>query len=850
MPNHYGENQIDQNKKQWSESVYKFTQPVRYFKNNDPYHWEIDNIPIKQLEENILWLKDQFVSDTELSGIERKDFAELRPLATGSSRTVRVQKGRFTARINDAYNKGFQTLIKTANATVDPGGPLERGYKFDLPTEVLKQIAGDVVGEALYFNGLYEHLQHHDVNSNVANLSWLATTLTSINSIPKNRLAVWRQGDTMATGVERLNELAVSFTRRWGGAIRTAVVNVNEDLEIAIPPFSTNDYSNKTGFQPAVRADLLFIYSHPIDAETTTIAKPDGDNPTVISAPRLGLLKGAGVISLKGYGNFDNYESNDEDDGGFFDGVTFTSNLSNENGFFRSDEPISDEDFYQTISPLADLVSSESDLTETSVNFPSPDDVMNLTPLFQEGLENSFALVGQSILPIAYVITQKGKTTITSDDIIDIRPFLRTTELSYNERSGVAAANPPLSFANPAVGKTELDKVVTRAVTKLKTYVDTTIGDLATGTGDGGGTVIGNPSYVLTRGTIFGGTNFGVEGSLLEFGSSVNDSTVDLATDAGCLSYLQRYYPGLQEIPKLPGWDLATWTLENNGAGLGELRNDRIDASVRIGDTKSFYVNSAASEAVRSQLTDLVKRIDNNRFGTFIAGINSAYNNNNDSFDTCYFIKKKLKVALPDEALDYDVQCNFRNCVGQSTHSHRLEQNVMGSQRFGSLYNGITVEKGPIQAGEAEFTIFVAIAPPQGAYVNYPEIDTNSSTQSSTKVHEDMTINSDDFQNVNFFAPMCDRSSDAQRRRDIFSSFRVLWSGLHDESYLSTAYNNLNQINPQNPNGNYTNYTVKTLPASLVTYPTVDFTVVAYNNTFGTNYISDIETVNASNSIT
>ena len=59
MPNHYAENQIDQNKKQWIESAYKFTQPVRYFKNNDPYHWEIDNIPIKQLEENVLWLKDQ-----------------------------------------------------------------------------------------------------------------------------------------------------------------------------------------------------------------------------------------------------------------------------------------------------------------------------------------------------------------------------------------------------------------------------------------------------------------------------------------------------------------------------------------------------------------------------------------------------------------------------------------------------------------------------------------------------------------------------------------------------------------------------------------------------------------------
>ena len=64
---------------------------------------------------------------------------------------------------------------------------------------------------------------------------------------------------------------------------------------------------------------------------------------------------------------------------------------------------------------------------------------MNLTPLFQEGLENSFALVGQSILPIAYVIVRKGKTVIEDSDIIDIRPFFRTAELSYNERAGVAA---------------------------------------------------------------------------------------------------------------------------------------------------------------------------------------------------------------------------------------------------------------------------------------------------------------------------------------------------------------------------------------------------------------------------
>ena len=120
MADQFASNQIDQNKQQWAESVYKFTQPVRYFKNNDPYHWEIDNIPIKQLEENILWLKDQVNGDSTLSGIDRSDLSELKPVAVGSGRTVRVQKGRFTPRINDAYQKGIQTLIKTANATVDP----------------------------------------------------------------------------------------------------------------------------------------------------------------------------------------------------------------------------------------------------------------------------------------------------------------------------------------------------------------------------------------------------------------------------------------------------------------------------------------------------------------------------------------------------------------------------------------------------------------------------------------------------------------------------------------------------------------------------------------------------------
>ena len=43
----------------YDESTYRFSDPIRFFKANDPYYFEVDNIPLKQLQENCLWLKDQ-----------------------------------------------------------------------------------------------------------------------------------------------------------------------------------------------------------------------------------------------------------------------------------------------------------------------------------------------------------------------------------------------------------------------------------------------------------------------------------------------------------------------------------------------------------------------------------------------------------------------------------------------------------------------------------------------------------------------------------------------------------------------------------------------------------------------
>ena len=67
----------------YQESSYRFTDPIRFFKANDPYYFEVDNIPLKQLQENCNWLKDQvrLATETQLTSIKRVDIDELRPYA-------------------------------------------------------------------------------------------------------------------------------------------------------------------------------------------------------------------------------------------------------------------------------------------------------------------------------------------------------------------------------------------------------------------------------------------------------------------------------------------------------------------------------------------------------------------------------------------------------------------------------------------------------------------------------------------------------------------------------------------------------------------------------------------------
>jgi len=447
----------------YKPSSHQFTDPVRYFKANDPYYWEVDNLPIQQLESNILWLKDQISVGgvLEVGDVKRSNLLELRPASTGDNRIVTVEPGRFMGRVNDAYGTGISRLVVDAYANYK-NLTFRKQVSNTLPDGVLQKLVGNVVTSMVGNNGLYQYLQTHVSNAFLSDTVGFGNFFTfdvkndlgisNIYNIPKIKLALWQQDTTTHNyypDQTDLQQLAVEWTRAWGAPFRTALVNVENKISIEVPPFSEADYANNTTYVPSVRVDLLFVYTKPIDASSTIIAKPVGSTAGYITSPQLGIVKGAGVIALHGGGKWNN-ASVDTD---FLFSSEFTDNRQDPAYWFNSLNAFGPDGNPQISSPMADLLQDDMGTSGVFGNFPSPDDLMNLAPYLAQELNGttSLALIGQSILPIAYIFVKKGATNINNSDILDIRPFFRTAELAYNERCGVAAANPPASIANPFV---------------------------------------------------------------------------------------------------------------------------------------------------------------------------------------------------------------------------------------------------------------------------------------------------------------------------------------------------------------------------------------------------------------
>jgi len=478
---------------EFQDSAYRFTDPIRYFKANDPYYFEIDNIPLKQLQENCLWLKDQLRQVTpELRKVKRGDIDELRPFATGGDRTIRVNPGRYTARVNDASIRSpLSFLTKIAGGEV---GEID-GFSIQIPNNVnstlsniLDNFKQSTAAFALSVNGLETRLLTWPVysvdspidgdgvnlegTSNYVRYSSSQSSGRVVAKIPaviseaiqwaknndNNTFSLFRSANGSVLGSDDFAVLPLlesHFIKYWRGATRTAVVDVDEELTIDVPPFDSRDFSyiDENGNTQAVegvasRIDLVFIYTKPVDATETTILKPSGKE--VITKPQLGIIQGAGIRAR--YGN------NPDPKFGYKENVTDTHKILASPGDSDS----------ETIGFTA---TSGNDIAfDVRGSFPTPDDILNLAPLLSERLEDSaIELVGQSILPVAYVWVKNegpeltnGSVPVLTTDVIDIRPFFRTTELAYNERAGIAGAMPQLSLANPAVGKAQLDYEVKR----------------------------------------------------------------------------------------------------------------------------------------------------------------------------------------------------------------------------------------------------------------------------------------------------------------------------------------------------------------------------------------------------
>lgn len=601
-----------------TNSPYRFTDPIRYFKANDPIYFEVENIPLKQIHENTLWLKDQItggavgggggggggpnVGNIGPLGLDRSYLAELKPYATGNDNVVRVNPGRFTARINDAYNlQKLQIIEYLTGDNNDLNTWFARKSTNASIQKILESFKNSILVESMHMNGLAERAFSYPAGDKPDRKNIYAITdsgnalspsiNTSLNAedrtpYPLIEYQLWGttpRGSTESYIIRQFNDSATSvgfaslgvaetnFIKRWRGVARTSIVDVPETLSIEIPAFAQSDFYYKdvngvnVNLNSNIRIDLLFIYSKPIDTSSVTVAKFSGSQPTVITSPQLGLVHGAGIgIDLSN---------------------TQLRNL-------RATRPDGSLMILPCVSDQTD--SGDSGFTSLNIkgSFPSPDDLMNLAPMLDETLsDDNYALIGQTVLPIAYIVVRSTANTneagiplITPDDVIDIRPFFRTTELAYNERAGLAAAVPAPSLANPVVTQGEMESQIRKSTLTTQSQL------------------LSETPRVVGGGYIKGGFWYGPEGTMIKrFAPDINVTVPSLISSNTNLAYnpnlppsgnvymdsyreaarqiliSQNKIPADYQIPVFPEWDIAKWVESNNLPDAGYRSVDRMN---------------------------------------------------------------------------------------------------------------------------------------------------------------------------------------------------------------------------------------------------------------------------------
>jgi hypothetical protein len=705
------------------DSNYRFTDPIRFFKANDPYYFEVDNIPLKQLQENCNWLRDQVRQDsTKLLGVKRSDLDELRPYATGGDRIIRVKPGRYSARINDTTNKEplayLEKVMGEAVGDVDawstalPNPGNFTGGKNAVLQAALDTFKSAVAAEAKGMTGLAERAftwpvinSYTPIDNDGVDLVSMAYGGPDVN-IPGggaqaspmviSQALLWAKSLDSVVGEYVLPSFETSnpnngwakfprtenyFIKAWRGVSRISVVDVDDEISIEVPGFDSDDfsYTNSNGTTTQVtgvesRVDLVFIYSKPVDSSGVTILKPDGKQ--TITKPQLGIVRGAGI------------KTNFQETGDYTQ--EYMENVGSD---------------HKILAHPGDQKNTNMGFTSTSANdiaqdirgtFPAPDDILNLAPLISEKLEdNAYELIGQSILPVAYVWVQNGSQVVLSTDVIDIRPLFRTAELTYNERAGLGAAFPQLSLANPAVGKGQLDYEIRRVYDDLKGRVDVLAAESDSQ----------SSMNTLATGYVFGGWNFGPEGALFNYYQSVfaDDGSDSTNSEVYIKQYVRSKYgigstAASISIPSYPDWDLSQWCIEQDIDAKGLYPNDYIntflsqkgspDASIVAGSFSQLVNTDGTTEGggAPEQLNNFTNTDAPGNDSSVVSVVNFNY------------VAKKIKFNRPAWLADYRVDVDLVNCLAQDSRGHHQDDEA-GS------YFGHWVEKG-----FDEFTIYVAFS--------------------------------------------------------------------------------------------------------------------------------------------
>lgn len=854
---------------------YQFTQPIRYYKANDPYYYELDNLPIRQLEENILYIKGLLEGSgdttggylTENSEISILNIKQLKPKAEGG-RTVAVNSGRFISRVNDAFDisKPLNKLVFNGVAAQHQVGipPIDQEWVETNRDTVWNDFVGAKASTKAYnINGLETRYTFHSTPGTMGT-GWTPTTEghgSSVGSHPhyagvttanssrwpgSNHLGLLSPTIWSPTGswvAELLPTVHLAFVQMWRGVFRTSVVDF-PDASIEIPAWDDNDFFYRDSDDAVVlidadqRIDLLVAYSLPVDSSSTTLnnyetgfcngASPD---PTTITIPTLGLVRGAGIGIKKN--DSSNPLSINTLDGCEEAGTAGSARIAANS----SDSEVGSNVGIRRI-----------DGTMVHGSFPSPDDLLNLAPNIALGTDaDSWNLIGQAALPLAYIVVTKGQATITADDIIDIRPFLRTTEFTYNERAGIAGANPPLSFANPAVGSWQLQQAI-----------DATL-EIA----DSNHTPPDNNGRAIYTDYVMGGLAYGVEGTMLSmcdgpqeaqdpFGfesqtatytDPTNGSSLDFGefgnskafldnTDQylreGFLQYLynnrqsdlKRWlsdpnssysqnthtYLGLpagstgRNIPLYPEWDMPMdGTNYLNLMGQGGNSNDAIpkptwwmwfegsDAS-QAARPLAYVPGGVATTTNADSPNAYLDRFYNFGYGSLAGGQGAGIIN------TC---TKKIEISFPSWVSDYDVLIEYVNCGPvTNTGTHGIGALSMG---FGS---GLSLNKGPV------------VSYPSGAKKAVFQINSNSQSLPASESNTSMLTGGKIRDKIS--GPEASLIETANRSYEWLSYTVAL------PQFKNTKFGTGTQVTPENAGMRFTP------KFGAAYYPSIKFTIIGY----------------------